>query len=102
MDTRPTHEFTTSGGHTLVFNDYVTGAENREIRAIYIRASKKPEAERDDAQVSNDADDKLLSLCIVSLDGDGENIPARVAALPLADFKEIIAEANEVYEGKKK
>lgn len=99
---RPTHEFATSGGHKLIFKDYITGGENREIRAIYIYASQKPEEQRDAALISNEADDKLFSLCIVSLDGDTENISARVAALPLQDFKEVIAEANQVYEGKKK
>jgi hypothetical protein len=106
MEARPTREITTSNGHTVVLNDYITGEENRQIRAIYIRSLKKPEAEQDSAAIEFEADNKSFELCVVSVKGpsvkDGASVVEAVLGLPFPDFKEVVAEVGEIVEGKKK
>lgn len=99
---RPTKEFKTGGGHVVVFNEYITGEENRQIRAIYIRSIKKPDESKDAAEVEFEADNKMFELAIVSVDGHTDDIVKRVLALPLRDFKEVVAETSELNDGKKK
>jgi hypothetical protein len=96
---RPEAEFKTSGGHTVVLRDYITGLEHRQIRSIYARALK---ADADASQVEYEADNLAIEIVVTSLDGGADNIVSRVLALPLIDFKEVIAQIGERIEGKKK
>lgn len=99
---RPTHELKTGGGHVVVLNDYITGAEHRRIRAHYGAALRKPEAERDETQIDFEGDNLAFEIAVVSLDGSSENIVSRILDLPLPDFKEIVSEVKELTQGKKK
>jgi hypothetical protein len=94
---RPTHEFKTSGGHTIVLNDYITGAENWAIRQIYIDGLKK-----DETSTALEAEKKAFEIVIVSIDDITDNIAEAVLALPLAEYNEIAAEVTPIVEGKKK
>jgi hypothetical protein len=100
MADRPTREFKTAGGHTVILNDYITGEENRQIRSIYIKALRKPEAQ-DEAATEFEADNKAIELSVASVDGSTDNVVQRVLDLPLADFKEVVAEVQAIVEAKK-
>lgn len=97
MADRPTREFKTSGGHTLVLNEYITGAENWAIRQIYINGQRK-----DEGATALQAERKAYEIVIVSVDGKNENIADAVLALPLAEYSEVVAEITPITEGKKK
>src|SRR3954463_9082291 len=101
MNERPTHELATTNGHTVVLRDYITGAENRQIKAIYINTRNIGDT-ADAAKVIFDAEDKTLELVVVSVDGKTENVAAEVMALPVADQREVADEVTEIVEGKKK
>jgi hypothetical protein len=102
MPERPTQDFETSGGCKLVLREYITGAENREIRSIYMRALKGDAKDGDVSKVEFEADNKAIELVVVSLDGASSDIVNRVLALPLPDFKQVIEQITERVEGKKK
>jgi hypothetical protein len=99
MDARPTREFTTSAGRAIVYNEYITGEEHRQIRAIYIRAIKKTST--DDALADFEADNKAIELCVVSMDGKTDDILNRVLRLPLSEFREVVGEVQSIVEPKK-
>ena len=99
---RPSQLFETSGGHKLVLRDYITGAEHREIRAIYLRALNKEGTQGKANQMEFDADNKAIKLVVVSLDDVADDIVERVLALPLPDFKEVVSQIEMRVEGKKK
>ena len=92
----------TSGGYVVVLREYITGAEHREIRAIYMRALKQPEKEQDASKMAFEADNKAIELAVVSVDGVANDVVNLVLALPLPDFNEVIAAVTELVEGKKK
>lgn len=96
---RPTRELKTSGGHVLVLYDYITGAENWQIRQIYIHGLKTGDA---DSSTALEAEKKAFELVILSLDGTSENIADRILALPLTEYKQITDEVAPIVEGKKK
>jgi hypothetical protein len=97
METRPTREFKTSGGHTLVLNGYITGAENWQIRQIYINGLKK-----EDGAVALEAEKKAYELVVASIDGKSEGVADAVLALPLPEYNQVVQEITLVTEGKKK
>jgi hypothetical protein len=97
-DQRPSTEMTTTGGHKVVMREYITGAEHREIRAVYMRASKGGEI----ADIAFEADNKAIELTVHSVDGHTDNIVNRVLNLPIADCNEIVVRVTELVEGKKK
>jgi hypothetical protein len=99
---RPTRQFETSGGHQVVFNEYITGEEYRRIRALYGAELKKPESERDEVQTGFDADNLAFELAVVSVDGSTDGIVQRVINLPVADYREVAAEVSDITVGKKK
>lgn len=96
---RPTREFETTGGHKLVLNEYITGAENWQIRQIYARGLRK---ESDDSSTSLEAEKKGFELAIVSFDGDTKGVADKVLALPLHEYREVFEQVLPIVEGKKK
>lgn len=99
---RPTRTITTEGGYTVVLNEYITGAENWEIRKVYIKGVHSGVK---DGSTELEADRKGYELTVVSVDGpgmDGADVATRVLALPLPDYKEVVAAIGEVIDGKKK
>jgi hypothetical protein len=99
---RPSTEILTDGDHKVILRDYITGAEHREIRAIYMRALRQPEKEQDASQMTFTADNKAIELAVVSVDGIASDVVTLVLALPLPDFNQVIAAVTEIVEGKKK
>lgn len=106
MSDRPQKEFTTTGGYKVVMKEYITGAENREVRAIYMRASRLAEKEVDMADIESQADNKSFEIMVMSVDGphlpDEGTIVDRILAMPIVDFREVAAAVSEAMDGKKK
>ena len=99
MADSPTQEFKTSGGHILVLNEYITGADNWQIKQIYMRALK---AGAEEADTALEVERRYFELVICSLDGSTENIADRVLALPLPDYREVAEAVTPIIEAKKK
>jgi hypothetical protein len=89
-----------------MLREYITGADNRALRAIYIKAFKSEDAGTNpDSLVEFDADNKAIELAVVSITGanlEGDTLVEKVLSLPLADFNEVIAQVKDIVEGKKK
>jgi hypothetical protein len=96
---RPTREFKTSGEHTLVLNDYITGGENWQIRQIYTQGATTKE---DAGTTALNAEKRAFELIVVSLNGTTEDIANRVMALPLTDYREVVDAITPIFEPKKK
>jgi len=98
MQDRPTRTFQTSEGRTLVLREYITGAENWQIRQIYIQGMKGGT----DNESALQAERKAFELVVVSVDGATENIADAIMNLPLAEYQEVANEVTPIIEGKKK
>lgn len=97
---RPTKEITTSGGHKIVLNEYITGAENWAIRQVYIKGIRAgTEAE---SQTKFEAEKLALGIVVVSIDGKTNNVADEILRLPLNQYREVTDEVTPIVEGKKK
>ncbi|MEK7992888.1 MAG: hypothetical protein AAB403_03690 [Planctomycetota bacterium] len=99
MSDRLKLEHETTGGHSVIVNDFITGAESWKIRQIYMRSMNNG---ADVGAISFEAEAMGFELVIVSLDGILDDVATRVMALPLADYQEIVAIVTPIIEGKKK
>jgi hypothetical protein len=93
---RPQHQVKV-GDHTFVLNDYITGGENWQIRQVYIAGVNVA-----DGSTQVQAERKTFELVIYTMDGSFIEIADRVMALPLSEYKEVVAAINAVTETKKK
>lgn len=102
---RPTRQFKSSNGeYTAVLNEYITGEENRTIKAIYRNALRDPEGTQN-VDVGFLADNRAIELAVISIEGPnlaGETIVEKVLSMPSTYFAELVSEITEVIEGKKK
>lgn len=98
MPERPRHEFKTAGGHVLVVNDYITGAEYWAIKEIFMRASKDANI----GALSKEAEHVGYKLTVVSVDGKTENVDQIIMGLPLVEYNEVLEHINGIAEPKKK
>ena len=101
MSTKPTREFKTTGGHVLVLNEYITGAENWEMKQVYISGMKDGQTV-DAGATAQAAERKAFELVVVSIDGVTEKIADVILALPVSEYSEIANEVRPIVEGKKK
>lgn len=92
---RSTTSLKTSGGHTVVMFEYVTGNEAREIKRV-------SEADGGGTEAMDKAQDHALKLIVQDLDGSTEKVVERIGELPLADYSEIVAAATDLLNPKKK
>jgi hypothetical protein len=94
-DDRSTTALKTSGGHSVVLFDYVTGNEARAIKRV-------SEADGGGTEAMDKAQDHALKLVLQELDGSAENIVTRIGELPLVDYSEIVAAVTDLLNPKKK
>jgi diacylglycerol kinase family enzyme len=94
---RPRFEVKTTGGHIIVLNEYITGAENWEIRKYYITG----DATADKGDLALQAEKLAYKLIIVSVDGVANDVANALLALPLPDYKEVVDHVTAISEGKK-
>jgi hypothetical protein len=110
---RPTRQIKTSGEHTVVLHDYITGREQRQIQEVFLKNVEinrlSQSNGKTDAGMSGfsaatvaEAQDLAFKLIIISMDGNSDDVVKRVLDLPAAEFEEIVAAVNEVTDPKKK
>lgn len=105
---RPTKEIKTSGGHTIVINQWITGGDARDIRNVFIGEADvsfvgdKPQVSGVKANVQAKAEDRAIQAVVVSVDGMNDDIVNRVLALTATDYDEVIQAVNEVTRPQKK
>jgi hypothetical protein len=102
---RETKTFTTPGGKEFEINAYLTGRESLEIRAVLTSGIKvsiddistgKQSMEEMPASLVTDQKMKALSLILVSLEGNKENVLDRVLDLSESEYEFIAEKAEEV------
>lgn len=107
---RETKEFTTTGGHVLVYKTYVTGRESNEIQKIILQDMKleigeaklSPFIGQVSAAHFTELNNKTIEILVVSLDGKTEALLDKILDLPNQEYSEVIAKLNEVTGEKKK
>lgn len=103
---RTTKTFTTSSGaHSIVYKEYMTAYERRELMEIYLNAADETKSgvtQKGELRPNYLAEKKTLELMIDQLDGLNVDIVNRLLALPVADYDEIQEVIKNVMEPKKK
>ena len=113
MENRPTRQFTTPGGRSVVIYDYMTGLEVETIRNFYAsKAEIKSISQQGDkveagiagmsAEAALETKKLAIRTTLVSIDGVTENLDAVALNLPNGDYQHILNEVNDLIEGKKK
>lgn len=118
-ENRATKEVKTKGGHTVVIKSFLTGKEMKEYNGVLyehlsVKAGKINLGER---EVENEfvgnvsdipgsvllaLDDKMVELCVMSVDGKEGNVKEDLEALPANDYSEIIATLREFFRPERK
>lgn len=96
MADRPTRKFTSTAGNVFVLNDYITGNDNWDIRAVYMQKDKEP------GELAREAEKTAFSKVVVSVNDDTENVADKIMELPLSEYNEVAAEVTFIIEAKKK
>jgi len=100
MAERTTREFQTTGGHTVVMFDYITGGEFEQL----MKAMQVAPTEGAGVNISAalEANHLAYTLLVRSIDGTTENVVDTILALPLADYTDIRNVVEEMTSGNKK
>jgi len=103
---RQTKKFKTSDNKEIEIYTYITGGEARIITDIFLEGVSfelgedgKPKTNQINAGLSSKAQDKLIEILIVSIDGKKENILDEVLGLKKEDFDLIISELDKIQNG---
>lgn len=105
MDTqRPTKEITTPiDGKKVILKEWVTGAEMRQIEAVYIEGANydpnSTERPRMTAETYLRASNKTIEMVVISVDGITENIADLVIEMKKPDYDFVLAEIDAVTKG---
>lgn len=93
---RETKEITTTGGHKVVINTYLTGRESNEAKAVIFQgisveagASEKPKVPLSNMPIY---ERKVLEMLVVSFDGSTEKVVDQIENLPSAEYDAIVAQ----------
>jgi hypothetical protein len=104
---RETKEFTTSGGHKIVYKTYLTGREFNEIQNVYLKdtkvemAGKEMKVEGFSPSITFKANEKMLELLVESVDGVVTNVVDTILDLPNVETQEIIEIVGSISDKKK-
>ena len=108
MSERQTKEITTKGGHKIVFKEWITGREKRQITDIFLRdiEMKQKGGEQEfvglKGSVAAEAEEKAIEIVVISVDGKTEKVVDAVLDLPSNDYDEVNAAINEITQPEKK
>jgi hypothetical protein len=104
---RETKPIVTSNSHTVTLKTYITGREQREISAVFLRDVAMTQAGKEAAlsgfkgTLIHEAENKALELVVVDLDSSPDDLVNRILELPAQDYQDIVNAVNEVTQGKK-
>ena len=99
---RTTKEILTRGGHKVWAYVYATGGECNTIDSTYLEGAKitviggMTNVENISPNADDSVKDKKVSLLVVSVDGETDDILNRVNALPHEDYDEVLAHLNGI------
>lgn len=100
---RDTIELKTTNKHKVVLNTYLKRREGREIERMYLKNAKAQVKGKgmsindfDLSTADADAENKMIEIMIVKLDGSDDNIVDRALDLNQVDFKDIMSKINEL------
>lgn len=97
----------TPNGHEVEMYTYITGREMRDIQNIFLEKTtmsvkgKQAEMSAIPANLSSRAEDKTISLLVVSVDGQMGNSAKFVGDLRLEDYDAVMKELNSMTSVKK-
>lgn len=94
-------EFATpKGDHKIVLKEYITGRDMRALKEIFLRVGKlDPAAETVTdikIEVANEAENKMLELVVISVDGEKEGILEKILDMPSEDMTHILEEVQKI------
>ena len=102
MDNREKKTAITPSGHKVEMYTYSTGREAREIEGAYLKNCKmemvagSPTLKEIDLSAQSTAEDAMIKLLVVSVNGSNDNILDKVLDMEKVDYDAIIKELNEV------
>jgi hypothetical protein len=110
MSERETREFITPGNHKVVLYTYLSGRESNEVEAIMKRAltidpskteispdgNAKPSIKELTGDFLVKQEEKVISLLLVSLDGDTNAPMERLLDLPASELAAVKAEVEKI------
>ena len=95
-----THTITTKvSKKKVVLKDWITGADDERIQAHYYEgATTNPTTGQISykAGTMQEADHEAISIVVLSVDGNSEDIVNQVLELPVTDTKQIVAEVKKI------
>jgi hypothetical protein len=105
MSERETKTFATPAAHSVVFKAYLTGREAQELKSVLFGALKVgiDDAQAGKVNIENMSGDfllaqerKAMSLVLVSLDGNTENVLEQLLDLPSSEYDAVKAEVDKI------
>jgi hypothetical protein len=106
MSERETRVLETPNGHKVELKSYLTGRELRQIQALYVDESKIEEGQEKLSNLSGalalKAEDKLIEMAVISLDGKDGDLIDRILDLKGEDYTPIKLALTELLVGGKK
>lgn len=96
-------------GEEVKLYTYLTGGENKQLQGVYLSAAKFEISEEGgfktkdyDTNTIQLAEDKLIELMVISINGDNKDILKRINNMRLEDYKFVIEAIKEITDSKKK
>jgi hypothetical protein len=102
---RETKEITTTGGHVVLLNAYLTGREANELKAVLFADLKMSVEDMQSGKVSAadipasfivKQEEKAIEMLVVSMDGISDNAAQKVLDLPSAEYDAVVKEINAI------
>ena len=84
--------------HKVVLNAWITGREKRELRNVFLSKMKvgKAETETNPAVLTDEAENKAITMIVVSVDGVKDKIIDKILDMKGKDYDFVIKEINKV------
>lgn len=91
MSERALQKVKTSSGVELELVEYITGGEGRSLGLMSNDLNSPQEKEK--------LQDKMIELCVKSVNGNKDNVLQSVVNLRIQDYLEVIQKCNELFGG---
>ncbi len=91
---------TPKGGHKIVLKEYITGRDMRVLKEIFLRVGKLDTAAETvtdiKIDVANEAENKMLELVVISVNGEKEGNIEKILDMPSEDMTYILEKVQEI------
>lgn len=98
-------KLTTPLGKELELCPYITAQQRNELRAVYLEKVKinsetgQAETDKISGAIIDEIEKKMIQLCIISYDGNKENILERLLTGDVKEYDFAVAECNKLNQG---